>query len=177
MVEMTLGLTRSYIQQARIEHDGDLMKGLQEGDKAPLFKLMDQEGKEIDMTGHIGKKVVVVYFYPKDFTSGCTMEAHAFREMHESFQKEGAEIFGISGDSVESHKKFAIEHELPFELLSDPGNKVRDLFGAYGIAHTTGRVTFVIDKKSIIRMVFSSNVQPKQHVEESIKKVRELATE
>ena len=151
------------------------MKGLQEGDKAPVFALLDQDGKEVEMSEHIGKNVLVIYFYPKDFTTGCTMEAHAFREMHEAFQKEGAEIFGISGDSVESHKKFAIEHELPFTLLSDPGNKVRDMYGAYGLAHTTGRVTYVVDKKGVINMVFSSNVQPKQHVEESIKAVRELA--
>jgi peroxiredoxin Q/BCP len=163
------------MQSAQINDTGDLMKGLQEGDKAPAFKLPDQDGKEIDMAEHIGKKVLVIYFYPKDFTSGCTMEAHAFREMHEAFQKEGAEIFGISGDSVESHKKFAIEHELPFELLSDQGNKVRDMYGAYGIAHTTGRVTYVVDKQGVIKMVFSSNVQPKHHVEESIKAVRELS--
>jgi thioredoxin-dependent peroxiredoxin len=150
------------------------MKGLQEGDKAPVFKLMDQDGKEIDMAAHIGKNVLVIYFYPKDFTSGCTMEAHAFREMYEAFQKEGAEIFGISGDSVESHKKFAVEHELQFTLLSDPGNKVRDLFGAYGLAHTVGRVTYVVDKNGVIKMVFSSNIQPKEHVEKSIEMVREL---
>jgi thioredoxin-dependent peroxiredoxin len=153
------------------------MKGLKEGDKAPVFKLQDQDGKEVDMAEHIGKKVLVIYFYPKDFTSGCTMEAHAFREMYESYQKEGAEVFGISGDSVESHKKFAIEHELPFTLLSDPGNKVRDMYGAYGLAHIVGRVTYVIDKNGVIKMVFSSNIQPKQHVEESIKAVRELAKE
>ncbi len=151
------------------------MKGLQEGERAPVFKLLDQEGKEVDMAAHIGKKVLVVYFYPKDFTSGCTMQARAFREMYEAFQKEGAEIFGISGDSVETHKKFAIEHELPFTLLSDPGNRVRDMFGAYGVAHVVGRVTYVVDKDGVIRMVFSSNIQPKDHVERSIEKVRELA--
>lgn len=148
---------------------------MKEGDKAPIFKLMDQDGKEVDVSKHIGNKALVIYFYPKDFTSGCTMEAHAFREMYEAFQKEGAEIFGISGDSVESHKKFAIEHELPFTLLSDPGNKVRDMFGAYGLGHIIGRVTYVIDKQGVIRMVFSSNIQPKQHVDESIKAVREFA--
>jgi peroxiredoxin Q/BCP len=140
-----------------------------------VFRLLDQDGKQVEMAEHIGKNVLVIYFYPKDFTTGCTMEAHAFREMHEAFQKEGAEVFGISGDSVESHKKFAIEHELPFTLLSDPGNEVRDMYGAYGLAHTTGRVTYVVDKKGVINMVFSSNVLPKQHVEESIKAVRELA--
>jgi thioredoxin-dependent peroxiredoxin len=153
------------------------MSGLKEGDKVPLFKLPDQDGKMIDMAESIGKQTLVIYFYPKDFTSGCTMEAHAFREMYESFQKEGAEVFGISNDSVESHKKFVVEHELPFTLLSDEGNKVREMFGAFGVGHTIGRVTYVIDKKGIVRMVFSSQLQPKKHVEESIRKVREIVNE
>jgi peroxiredoxin Q/BCP len=153
------------------------MSGLKEGDRVPLFKLPDQDGKMIDMAVSIGKQPLVIYFYPKDFTSGCTMEAHAFREMYEAFQKEGAEVFGISSDSIESHKKFVIEHELPFTLLSDESNKVREMFGAFGIGHTIGRVTYVVDKKGIIRMVFSSQLQPKKHVEESITKVREIAKE
>lgn len=153
------------------------MSGLKEGDKIPAFSLPDQDGKEIGMAERIGKQPLVIYFYPKDFTSGCTMEAHAFREMYEAFQKEGAEVFGISGDTVESHKRFVVEHELPFTLLSDRNNEVREIFGAFGIGHTQGRVTYVVDKKGIIRMVFSSQMQPKRHVEESIRKVRELALE
>jgi peroxiredoxin Q/BCP len=153
------------------------MSGLKEGDKAPLFKLPDQNGKEIDMAARIGKQPLVIYFYPKDFTSGCTMEAHAFREMYEAFQKEGAEVFGISNDSTESHKRFVVEHELPFTLLSDEENKVREMFGAFGVGHTLGRVTYVVDKKGMIRMVFSSQLQPKRHIDESIRKVRELALE
>ncbi len=153
------------------------MTGLKEGDKVPIFKLLDQDGKEVDMAEKIGKQPLVIYFYPKDFTSGCTMEAHAFREMYEAFQKEGAEVIGISGDSVESHKKFEVEHELPFRLLSDKDNKVREMFGAFGIGNSIGRVTYVIDKKGVIRMVFSSQIQPKKHVERSIAKVREMALE
>lgn len=153
------------------------MTGLKEGDKAPVFKLLDQDGKEVDMAEKIGKRPLVIYFYPKDFTSGCTMEANAFREMYEAFQKEGAEVIGISGDSVESHKKFEVEHELPFRLLSDKDNKVREMFGAFGIGHSIGRVTYVIDKKGVIRMIFSSQLQPKKHVEQSIAKVREMALE
>jgi len=153
------------------------MSGLKEGDKVPVFKLPDQDGKMIDVAERIGKQPLVIYFYPKDFTSGCTMEAHAFREMYEAFQKEGAEVFGISGDNVESHKKFVVEHELPFTLLSDENNKVREMFGAFGVGHTLGRVTYVIDKKGIVRMVFSSQLQPKKHVDESIRKVREIAIE
>ncbi len=153
------------------------MAQLKEGDRAPEFTLPDQDGKEVDLAERIGKQPLVIYFYPKDFTSGCTMEAHAFREMYEAFQKEGAEVYGISSDSIESHKRFAVEHELPFRLLSDENNKVRGMFGAFGIGHTLARVTFVVDKKGVIRMVFSSQIQPKKHVEESIRKVRELALE
>ena len=131
----------------------------------------------IDVAERIGKQPLVIYFYPKDFTSGCTMEAHAFREMYEAFQKEGAEVFGISSDDAESHKKFVVEHELPFTLLSDENNKVREMFGAFGVGHTLGRVTYVVDKKGIIRMVFSSQLQPRKHVDESIRKVREIAIE
>ena len=150
---------------------------MKEGDKVPVFKLPDQDGKMIDVAERIGKQPLVIYFYPKDFTSGCTMEAHAFREMYEAFQKEGAEVFGISSDDAESHKKFVVEHELPFTLLSDENNKVREMFGAFGVGHTLGRVTYVVDKKGIVRMVFSSQLQPKKHVDESIRKVREIAIE
>jgi peroxiredoxin Q/BCP len=150
------------------------MKGLKEGDKVPGFTLLDQEGRAVDMAAHIGKKPLVIYFYPADFTTGCTMEAHAFREMHEAFQKEGAEVFGISSDSVESHKKFAIEHELPFTLLSDPDNKVREIFGAFGIAGTPGRVTYVLDREGTIRKVYSSQIQPKKHSEEAMSAVKEI---
>jgi len=153
------------------------MSGLKEGDKVPVFKLPNQDGKMIDVAERIGKQPLVIYFYPKDFTSGCTMEAHAFREMYEAFQKEGAEVFGISSDDAESHKKFVIEHELPFTLLSDENNKVREMFGAFGVGHTLGRVTYVVDKKGIVRMIFSSQLQPKKHVDESIRKVREIAIE
>jgi peroxiredoxin Q/BCP len=153
------------------------MSGLKEGDKVPIFKLPDQDGNMVDMAEWVGKQPLVIYFYPKDFTSGCTMEAHAFREMYEAFQKEGAEVFGISNDDAESHKKFVVEHELPFTLLSDENNKVREMFGAFGVGHTLGRVTYVVDKKGIIIMVFSSQLQPKKHVDESIRKVREIAVE
>jgi peroxiredoxin Q/BCP len=150
------------------------MKGLSEGDKVPSFTLLDQEGRPVDMAAHIGKKPMVIYFYPADFTTGCTMEAHAFREMHEAFQKEGAEVFGISSDTVESHKKFAIEHELPFSLLSDPSDKVRSIFGAFGIAGTPGRVTYVIDKEGTVKKIYSSQIHPKKHSEEAMSAVKEL---
>jgi peroxiredoxin Q/BCP len=147
---------------------------LQVGDKAPTFALPDQDGNMVDIGDIIGKKALVLYFYPKDFTSGCTMEAHEFRDMHEQFLAEGAEVIGVSSDDVPTHKQFAVEHELPFKLLADTEHKVRDLYGAWGLAHTAGRVTYLIDKQGTIRMVFSSQIQPKKHIEEGLRMLREI---
>ncbi|MEM0448261.1 MAG: peroxiredoxin [Methanomassiliicoccales archaeon] len=151
-----------------------MSKTLRVGDKAPTFILPDQDGNMVDLGQIIGRKAVVLYFYPKDFTSGCTMEAREFRDMHEQFQKEGAEVIGVSADDVATHKQFALEHELPFKLLSDTENKVRDMYGAWGLAHTPGRVTFLIDKQGVIRMVFSSQMQPRKHIEEGLRTLREI---
>lgn len=151
-----------------------MAKNLKVGTLAPIFTLLDQDGKEVDIGGLIGKKALVVYFYPKDFTTGCTMEAHEFREMHEEFRKNGAEVIGISSDSVGSHKRFAKEHELPFTLLSDPDNKVRDMYGAWSAARTPGRVTYLIDRRGVIRMVFSSQIQPRKHVSEALKVIEDI---
>lgn len=148
------------------------MGGLKEGDRSPVFKLMDQDGKLVDMAEYIGRTPLVIYFYPADFTTICTMEARAFREMHEEFRKEGAEVFGISSDDVETHKRFAIEHELPFRLLSDPDKAVRKMFGAEGIGGTPARVTYVIDRSGTIRMVFSSALQGKKHSEEAMRAIK-----
>jgi peroxiredoxin Q/BCP len=152
-------------------------KKIKEGDKMPLFSLPDQDGSIVNMADKIGKTALVIYFYPKDFTSGCTMEAHEFREMHEEFQKNGAEVYGISNDSVESHKNFATEHELPFRLLSDADNKVRDMFGAWSMGGIPGRITYLVDGKGVVRMVFSSMTQPKKHIEEGLKALRAIAGE
>lgn len=152
----------------------EMSKMLSVGDKAPVFKLPDQDGDIMDLAELIGKKAIVLYFYPKDFTSGCTMEAHEFRDMHEQFQGGGAVVLGVSADDVATHKQFAVEHELPFKLLSDVGDKVRDIYGAWGLAHTPGRVTFLIDKNGIIRMVFSSQLQPKKHIEEGLRVLAEI---
>lgn len=151
-----------------------MSKMLQVGDRAPTFALQDQDGNVVDVAAIIGKKALVLYFYPKDFTSGCTMEAREFRDMHEQFQANGAEVIGVSSDDVKTHKEFAVEHELPFKLLADTENKARDMYGAWGIAHTAGRVTFLIDKKGIIQMVFSSQLQPKKHIEEGLRVLKEI---
>jgi len=142
---------------------------LKVGAKAPLFALTDQNGRMVDIADLIGKKALVVYFYPKDFTAGCTMEAHEFREMHEEFQRNGAEVIGVSSDDVATHRRFADEHRLPFILLSDPDDRVREMYGAWGMGRTPGRVTFLIDKQGIIRMVFSSQIQPRKHISQALK--------
>lgn len=151
-----------------------MTKNLKVGTVAPVFSLLDQEGREVDVGKLIGKKALVVYFYPKDFTTGCTMEAHEFREMHEEFLKKGAEVIGVSSDDVASHKRFAEEHQLPFTLLSDPDNKVRDMYGAWGTAGTPGRVTYLIDRQGVIRMVFSSQIQPRKHISEALRVLEEI---
>jgi peroxiredoxin Q/BCP len=150
-------------------------KMLQVGDKAPIFELADQDSNTVNIGDIIGKKALVLYFYPKDFTSGCTMEAHEFRDMHEQFMAAGAEVIGVSSDDVPTHKRFAVEHELPFKLLADTEHQARDLYGAWGLAHTAGRVTFLIDKQGAIRMVFSSQLQPKKHIEEGLRVLKEIS--
>jgi peroxiredoxin Q/BCP len=151
-----------------------MSKTLQVGDKAPTFSLLDQDGNMVDAATVIGKKALVLYFYPKDFTTGCTMEAREFRDMHEQFQQNGAEVIGVSSDDVATHKEFAVEHELPFKLLADTEDKVRDMYGAWGMARTPGRVTFLIDKQGVIRMVFTSQIQPRKHIEEGLRVLKEI---
>lgn len=149
-------------------------KMLQAGDKAPAFSLADQDGNVVDVGEKIGKKALAVYFYPKDFTAGCTLEAHEFRDMHEEFQRNGAEVIGVSGDSPETHRQFRQENKLPFNLLSDPEDRVRDLYGAWSVGHSPGRVTYLIDKQGVIRMVFSSVIQPKKHSHEAMRVLQEI---
>ncbi|MGD1059882.1 MAG: peroxiredoxin [Methanomassiliicoccales archaeon] len=151
-----------------------MAKMLKVGDKAPVFQLPDSDGKPFDMANVLGKTALVLYFYPKSFTSGCTLEAKEFRDMHEEFQKEGAVVIGVSGDDVETQKRFKEEHQLPFTLLSDDGDKIRDLYGAYGLAHTPGRVTFVVDKSGTVRFVLSSQLEPRKHVHEGLRVIMEI---
>lgn len=140
------------------------------GDTAPNFTLMSQSGTPVNLQDFRGKKSVVLYFYPKDDTPGCTTESCAFRDRYEVFQTIGAEVIGISGDSSESHQRFAAKYQLPFTLLSDPGDKVRQMYGAkaaFGLF--PGRVTYVIDEHGVVQYVFNSMFNFKGHVEESLK--------
>jgi thioredoxin-dependent peroxiredoxin len=148
------------------------------GDKAPDFTLPSQMGDNVTLSEFLGKKNVVLYFYPKDETVGCTKEACRFRDSYEELTNLGAEVLGVSGQSVESHKSFASHYGLPFILLSDVGNKVRELYGVPStMGLLPGRVTYIIDKKGIVRHIFNSQTQAERHVEEAKKTLMELETE
>ena len=135
-------------------------------------------GDNVTLSEYFGKKNIVLYFYPKDETRGCTREACEFRDQYDVFTSLGAEVLGVSGQSVESHKSFATHHGLPFILLSDEKNEVRQLYGVpASMGIIPGRVTFIIDKKGIVRHVFSSQFQPEKHIEEALKVLRELEKE
>ncbi|MCG7844037.1 MAG: peroxiredoxin [Methanomassiliicoccales archaeon] len=147
---------------------------LKEGDTAPDFELPDQDGRTVSSRDIRGKKALVLYFYPKDFTKVCTMEAVAFRQMHEQFQAAGAEVIGVSSDDVQTHKEFASEHQLTFRLLSDEKKVLRAAFGAFGIGGTAARTTYVIDHDWKIRLIYNSPLRSKEHAEEAIKAIRAL---
>jgi thioredoxin-dependent peroxiredoxin len=148
------------------------------GDKAPDFTLPSQMGDNVALSEFLGKKNTVLYFYPKDETIGCTKEACRFRDSYEELTNLGAEVLGVSGQSVESHKSFASHYGLPFILLSDVGNKVRELYGVPStMGILPGRVTYIIDKKGIVRHIFNSQTQAERHVEEAKKTLTELETE
>ncbi len=146
------------------------MTELKAGEPAPDFELPDQEGNLVRLRQFRGKGAVVVYFYPKDDTSGCTIEACGFRDDYARFKAAGVEVLGISGDSGASHRAFAAKFNLPFTLLSDAGGRVRKLYGVKKtLGILPGRVTYVIDRDGIVRHVFSSQSQPAKHVEEALR--------
>ena len=151
---------------------------LKVGDKAPDFTLPSQMGDNVTLSEFFGKKAIVLYFYPKDESPGCTREACRFRDSYDVFTDLGAEVLGVSSQSVESHKSFATHHGLPFLLLSDADGKVRQLYGVSAtMGVIPGRVTFIIDKKGVVRHVFSSQFQPEKHIEEALKILKELEKE
>ena len=145
------------------------------GDLAPDFTLPSSTGEMVSLSSFRGKSEVVLFFYPKDNSPGCTAEACAFRDSHEVFKEAGAEVIGISSDSEESHRGFAKLWSLPFLLLSDSKGEVRR---AYGVARTLGlfpgRVTYLIDRAGVVRHIFSSQLQTGRHVQEMLAKLREL---
>ncbi|MFZ4413283.1 MAG: peroxiredoxin [Bacteroidales bacterium] len=151
-------------------HSNQNMKKIEVGSIVPEFSLKDQDGNLFSIATVLGKKNLVLYFYPKDDSPGCTKEACYFRDQYEVFNEADALIIGISGQSVESHKKFAEKYRLSYTLLSDEGNKIRMLFGVptnlFGLL--PGRVTYVIDKKAKVVFVFDSQIQTKRHVDDAL---------
>ena len=144
---------------------------LKEGDEAPDFTVRDGEGKTVKLKDFRGKKVVL-YFYPKDDTPGCTREACAFRDAFGKFKRRGIEVLGVSLDSEASHKKFAAKFDLPFRLLADTDKAISEAYGTYGEKKFMGRkymgnhrMTFLIDEKGKIKKIFDK-VKPDEHAGE-----------
>jgi thioredoxin-dependent peroxiredoxin len=155
-----------------------MARGIQVGDKAPDFTLPSQSGDEVRLFDRLGERVVVLYFYPKDNTSGCTAEACAFRDSYETFTDAGAEVIGVSSDSADKHAAFAGKHNLPFTLVADKGGRVRKSYGVPSVLGVIpGRVTYVIDRTGTVRHVFSSMTNIGQHVNDALEVVRQLQAE
>ena len=148
------------------------------GSKAPDFALTSQSGEMVDLRDFLGQKPVVLFFYPKDGTPGCTKQACSFRDDYDQFAKLDAEVVGISSDSVESHRGFAAEHDLPFTLLSDEEGRVRRLYGVpstFGLF--PGRVTYVIDEEGVVKHIFSSQLGVEKHVEEALQALQIIGSQ
>lgn len=143
-----------------------MTNSIQVGDKCPLFSLPNQAGQIVNIADYIGKSKVVLFFYPKDDTPGCTKEACEFRDRYADFLAKGCTVFGISSDSVERHVGFIEKHSLPYDLLSDTKKEVRKRFGVPGnlFGLIPGRVTYVIDEKGIVIGVFNSQLDPIGHI-------------
>jgi peroxiredoxin Q/BCP len=146
------------------------------GERAPDFTLPGPAGEPVRLGELLGRGPVVLYFYPKDHTLGCTIEACAFRDEYRDFVAAGAEVVGLSRDDEASHARFAAEHTLPFPLLSDVTGEVH---ARYGVGKTLGlipdRVTFVIDRHGVVRHIYTSMVRMRAHVERALAAVRELS--
>jgi peroxiredoxin Q/BCP len=149
------------------------------GDEAPDFALPSQAGETVRLSDFRDKSTVVLFFYPKDNTAGCTAEVCAFRDSYEVFTEAGAHVIGVSSDSVGSHERFAGKHNLQFTLLSDLGGTVRKEWGvpATMLGLLPGRVTYVIDKAGVVRHMFNSQVNIGGHIKGALKVVTELSQE
>ena len=148
-----------------------MTKPIQVGDNCPLFSLPNQTGKIIAIKDYLGKSNVVLFFYPKDDTPGCTKEACEFRDRYADFVAEGCAVFGISSDSVDNHVGFIQKHALPYDLLSE----VRQLFGVpsnlFGLI--PGRVTYILNEEGMVIGVFNSQLDPVGHINAALKLIRQ----
>jgi peroxiredoxin Q/BCP len=144
------------------------------GDTLPHFTAVDSQGNPFDSKNCIGK-ALVIYFYPKDDTRVCTEQACSFRDQYEDFKALGAEVIGVSADSVKSHQKFASRYRLPFILLSDGNKKLRKLFGVPNdlLGLIPGRVTYVIDQNGMVRLVFNS-LSGKIHIQKALQMLKTM---
>ena len=144
---------------------------LKKGDKCPTFQLKNQFDQLVDITDYLGRRNLVIFFYPKDETPGCTKEACAFRDDFEEFLKYDCELFGISSDSVQNHLSFSKNHNLPYNLLADEDKAIRKLFGVpanlFGLI--PGRVTYIISKKGLVEEIFNSQTNPIGHINSALK--------
>ncbi|MGZ9735470.1 peroxiredoxin [Flavobacterium sp. GNP002] len=148
---------------------------LKVGDTIPNFTAKDTSGSDFNIATIVGHKPLVIYFYPKDNTPGCTAQACSFRDQYEDFKDLGAEVIGISSDSVSSHQQFTRQFKLPFILLSDSDKKIRKLFGVpagmFGLI--PGRVTYVTDKNGVVQMIFDSMLATK-HIPKALEAIKKL---
>lgn len=150
-------------------------QSLKVGDRVADFALPDQEGKTVSLPELLAAGCLVLYFYPNDDTPGCTAEACSFRDEHQELAEAGACVVGVSSDDVESHRRFAEKHRLPFRLLSDRGGELRKRFGVpRTLGLIDGRVTYVIDSQGVVRHIFNSQLRTRKHVEEALGLVRSL---
>jgi peroxiredoxin Q/BCP len=158
------------LSSQRIFHNSSLTM-VKEGETAPDFSLKDQNGNTVRLSDFKGKKAVVLYFYPKDDTPGCTKQACSFRDAIEDFMQLDAEVIGISSDK--DHRQFAEKYKLPFKLLSDYDSKVRKLYDVPAtLGILPGRVTYVIDKQGVVRKIYNNQFQAELHVEEARKALK-----
>lgn len=177
LLGLIVGFTPWGCQSQPEQHPESTMKNqLQVGDTIPLFELQNQLGEWVKSSDLIGEKVLVIYFYPKDDTPGCTKEACRFRDDYEDFMELGAEVIGVSSDSVTDHAQFAEKYQLPFTLLSDPGGSLRRAFGVPTnlLGLLPGRVTYIIDLDGRIAGMYNSQLNAVQHVDEALQVIRGL---
>lgn len=152
------------------------MEKIEVGSTIPIFELKDQHGKLFKLDSVLGQKNLVIYFYPKDDSPGCTKEACSFRDQFADFEDADAMVIGISSQSVVSHLNFATKHRLNYTLLSDEGNKVRKLLGVPSnfLGLIPGRVTYVINKEGKVVYLFNSQILAEKHVGEALRILREM---
>ncbi len=137
------------------------------GDAAPVFEATADDGSKFALADVLGKNNIVLYFYPKDFTAGCTKEACSFRDVWDKANSLNATVIGVSSDSQETHARFKKEHGLQFTLVTDSNKSIRKLYGATGPL-IPPRITFIIDKFGKIRNIFNSQLNITKHIEESL---------